>query len=131
MKHVNEHHSTCTVVNSDLSAPIHTQSHQLSFQECWSIHIIHKLPDTMSAANLNGHINLYFNPDSLLLSTSCNLTRSPPPLLPLPFSALVAPANTLVSLLLQLMKAIVHRVLYATKMSTDVSQIDVTLFSSF
>jgi hypothetical protein len=24
---------------------IHTKSHQLPFQECWSIHTIHKLPD--------------------------------------------------------------------------------------
>ena len=37
---------TCTVTNSDLPVPIHTQSHQLPFQECWSIRIIHKLPDT-------------------------------------------------------------------------------------
>ena len=48
-------------------------------------------------------INLYFNPDSLLVSTSDNLTRTPPPLFP--FFSLVALANTLASLRLQLMKA--------------------------
>ena len=59
----------------------------------------------------------------------------PPP----PFSPLAAPANTLVSLLLQLMKVTVlaetplffHRDLYDTKMSTDVSQVGVALFPSF
>ena len=53
-KRVNRHRSTCMVVNSDLPVPIHTQSHQLPFQECWSVHIIHKLPNatlTPSAAN--------------------------------------------------------------------------------
>ena len=45
-KRVNGHRSTCTVTNSDLPVPIHTQSHQLPFQECWSVRVIHKLPDT-------------------------------------------------------------------------------------
>ena len=36
--------STCLVVNSDLPVPIHNQSHQLPFQECWSVRIIHKFP---------------------------------------------------------------------------------------
>ena len=49
------------------------------------------------------HINLYFNRDSLPVSTSGNLTR-PHPLL-LPFSPLAAPANTLISIHIQLMKA--------------------------
>ena len=44
-----------------------------------------------------------FNPESLLVSTFDNLTRLPPSLLP--FYPLAAPANTLVSLRLQLMKA--------------------------
>ena len=43
---VNGHCCTCTFVNSDLPVPIHTQSHQLPFQECWSVRVIHKLPDT-------------------------------------------------------------------------------------
>ena len=45
-KRVNGHRSTCTVANSDLPVPIHTQSHQLPFQECWSVRVMHKLPDT-------------------------------------------------------------------------------------
>ena len=44
-KRVNGHRSPCTVVNSDLPVPIHTQSHQLPFQECWPVRVIHKLPD--------------------------------------------------------------------------------------
>ena len=107
-KRINGQWSTCTVVNSNLPVPIHTQSHQLPFQECWSILVIHKLPDaipTMSTANLKQHTNLYFNPDSLPVSTSGNLTRPSPPLLP--FSFLAGSANSLVSLLLQLMKATV------------------------
>ena len=39
-KRVNGHRSTCKVVNSDLPVPIHTQFHQLPFQDCWSIRII-------------------------------------------------------------------------------------------
>ena len=37
---------------------------------------------TMSAANLKWHINLYYNPVSLLVSSFDNLTQPPPPLLP-------------------------------------------------
>jgi hypothetical protein len=53
---------------------------------------------------------------------------------------LVAKSNTLVSLLLQLMKATVfalcnilsfHQVLYAIVMSTDMSEVDVALFPFF
>ena len=40
------HRSTCMVINSDLPVPIHTQSHQLPFQEWWSVHVIYKLLDT-------------------------------------------------------------------------------------
>ena len=95
-------------MNSDLLIPIHTKSHQFSFQECWSICDKHKLPDatpTMSTANLKWHINLLFGPDSLPVSTSDNLTR--PPLLLLPFFPLAAPVNTLVSQCPQLVKATV------------------------
>ena len=77
--------------------------------------------------------------DSLPVSTYSNLTRPPPPLLP--FFTLAAPANTLVSLLLHLMKAIVltessfilhfHWILYTTKLSTYMIQVSVTLFPSF
>ena len=59
----------------------------------------------MSATNLKPHINLYFNPDNRLVSTSGNLPQHLPPLLP--FSSLSAPGNTLVNILLQLMKVIV------------------------
>ena len=61
-KLVNGHHSTCTVANFELPVPIHAQSHQLPFQECWSIHVIHKLPDitpTMSATNIKRRINWF------------------------------------------------------------------------
>jgi hypothetical protein len=60
---------------------------------------------TKSTSNLKRHINLYFNPMSLLVSTFDNLTWPPLPLLP--FYPLAAPANTLVSPGLQLMKATV------------------------
>jgi hypothetical protein len=59
----------------------------------------------MSATSLKQHINLYFNPDSLPVSTSAYHTQPPSPLLP--FSPLVAPDNTFVSVYLQLMKATV------------------------
>jgi len=50
-------------------------------------------------------INLYLNPVNFPASTLDSLTWPPPPLLP--FFPLVAPANTGVSLPLQLMKATV------------------------
>ena len=37
---------TTMVSNPDLPVAIHTQSHQIPFQECWSVSIIHKLPDS-------------------------------------------------------------------------------------
>ena len=80
LKRVSGHQSTSMVIN--LPVPIHTQSHQLPFQECWSVSVIHKLLDatpTISATNLKQHVNLYFKPDSLTVSTSNNLTRLPPP----------------------------------------------------
>ena len=72
------------------------------------------------------------------VSTSDSLTR---PLLPLlPILPLAAPANTLVSLPIQLMKATVltesseyihfHHDLSAPTMSTDMSQVGVALFLS-
>ena len=73
----------------------------------------------MSAANLKQHINLYFNPDSVPVSTSGKLTRPTLPLLP--FSLLAAPAKTLSF----------HQVLSTMVMSTDVSQVSVALFPSF
>ena len=52
-------------------------------------------PPTMSDANLKHHINLYFNPVSLPVSTFDNLTKPPLPLFL--FSPLASAANTLVS----------------------------------
>ena len=54
---------------------------------------------------LKQNINMYFNPDSLPVSTSGNLTRPPPSLLP--FLSLVAPANTFVILRIQMIKVTV------------------------
>ena len=45
LKYMNEHQSTCTMVNSDLPEPIQTKSHQLPFQESWSFCAKHKLPN--------------------------------------------------------------------------------------
>ena len=42
---MNGHRFTTTVSNPDLPVAIHTQFHQIPFQECWSIIVIHKLPD--------------------------------------------------------------------------------------
>ena len=63
----------------------HGKSHQLPFQECWSIHGIHKLLD--ATPNLKRCTNLYFNRDRLLISTSNNLTQL------LPSTPLVAPGS--------------------------------------
>ena len=43
---MNGHRFTTTVSNPDLPVAIHTQSHQITFQDCWSVSIIHKLPDS-------------------------------------------------------------------------------------
>ena len=43
---MNGHRFTTTVSNPDLSVAIHTQSHQIPFQDCWSVSNIHKLPDS-------------------------------------------------------------------------------------
>ena len=43
---MNGHRFTTTVSNSDLPVAIHTHSHQIPFQDCWSVSIIHKLPDS-------------------------------------------------------------------------------------
>ena len=78
----------------------------LHFQECWTIHVIHKLPDatpTMFTANMKWHINLFWNPTNSQVSTSVNLTWPPLPLLPV--CPLAAPPNTLVTLLYSWWKA--------------------------
>ena len=40
---MNGHRFTITVSNP---VAIHTQSHQIPFQKCWSVRVIHKLPDS-------------------------------------------------------------------------------------
>ena len=42
----NGHRFPITVLNPDLPVAIHTQSHQISFQECLSVSVIHKLPNS-------------------------------------------------------------------------------------
>ena len=44
--HMNGHRFTTTVSNPDLPVAIHTQSHQIPFQKCWSVSVIHKLSDS-------------------------------------------------------------------------------------
>ena len=44
--HMNGHRFTTTVSNPDVPVAIHTQSHQIFFQECWSVSVMHKLPDS-------------------------------------------------------------------------------------
>ena len=43
---MNGHRFTRTVSNPDLPVAIHTKSSQIPFQECWSVSVIHKLPDS-------------------------------------------------------------------------------------
>ena len=45
--YMNGHRFTTTVSNSDLPVAIHTQFHQIPFQDCWSFSILHKLPDSI------------------------------------------------------------------------------------
>ena len=53
------HRFITTLLNPDLLVAIHTQSHQIPFQECWSVSVIHRnyqtSPQTTSAANLKLH----------------------------------------------------------------------------
>ena len=41
---MNGHQFTTMISNTNLPVAIHTQSHQIPFQECWSVSVIHKLP---------------------------------------------------------------------------------------
>ena len=43
---MNGHRFTTTVSNPELPVAIHTQFHQIPFQECWSVSVIHKLPNS-------------------------------------------------------------------------------------
>ena len=81
--HVNGHHFTTTVSNPDLPVAIHTQSHQIPFQDCWSISVIHKLPDpspTTFAVNWKQHTNSSFNhvtPPNLISINPSSSTLAP------------------------------------------------------
>ena len=80
--HMNGHCFTTTVSNPDLPVAIHTQSHQIPFQEYWSVSVIHKLPEstlTTFAANLKQHTNSSFNHITRSDSTSVNPSPSIPP----------------------------------------------------
>ena len=84
-------HSLSDRMNGHRSPPWYrTQTYQLSsthnptrIQECWSVSVIHKLPDstqTTSATNLKLHTNLSSNPDtfpSQHLLTPPNYTLAP------------------------------------------------------
>ena len=74
---MNGYRFTTTVSNTltDQPVAIHTQSHQIPFQECWSVSIIHKLPNstpTTSATNLKLHTNSSSNHDTPQDSTFVN-----------------------------------------------------------
>ena len=50
---MNGHQFTTTVSNPDLLVAIHTKSHQIPFQKCWSVSVIYKLPSqTTSVTSL-------------------------------------------------------------------------------
>jgi hypothetical protein len=87
-KRVDGHRFTCMVVNVDLPVPIHTQFHQLPFQECWGLSVSFAnswMPSlTMSAANLKCHINLYFNLTVPRYQYLINSLSLPQPYFPFP-----------------------------------------------
>ena len=79
---MNGHRFTTMVSNPDLPVAIHTQSRLIPFQECWSVTVIHKLPDSTpdtSAANLKLHTNLSSYPDTPRLNIRYPPTFHPRP----------------------------------------------------
>ena len=79
---MNWHHFTTTVSNPDLPVTIHTQSHQIPFQEYWSVSVVHKLPDSTP-----DHIPRQFETAYQLILKLCHTPDStsinhPPPLAP-------------------------------------------------
>ena len=77
--HMNEHQFTTMVSNPDLPVAIHTQSQQIPFQECWSVSVIHKLPDSISdhiRHQFETAYHLSSNPDTPPVSTSVNPPNS-------------------------------------------------------
>ena len=72
---MNGHWFTTMASNPDLPVAIHTQSHQVPFQKCWSVSVIHKLPDSTPdhiCRQLKLHTNLSYNHDTTLISISVN-----------------------------------------------------------
>ena len=86
------------VSNPDLPVAIHTQSHQIPFQDggllvSYTNYLIP--PQTTSATNLKLHTNLSSNPDTPLVSTSVNPPHSTltPAVLKFRFSLLYSTAE--------------------------------------
>ena len=80
LKHKEGHWCTCTIVNYDVLVLIHNKSHQFPCQECWSIHIIHKLPVAIPDhvfCQLEITYLIVFNPDSPPVLTYINPTMLP------------------------------------------------------
>ena len=63
------HYFTTTVLNPYLPVFIHTQSHQIPFQDCWSVIVIHNLPDSTP-----DHIPRQFQIAYQLVIQSCHHT---------------------------------------------------------
>ena len=84
-EHMNGHRFITTVSNPDLPVAIHIQSHRISFQECWSVSVILKLPNSTP-----NHICCQFETAYQLILQSWHTTRfnmltpSPPPVAPSP-----------------------------------------------
>ena len=76
---MNGHRFTTTVSNPDLPVAIHTQSHQIPFQECCLLVSYTNYltpPQTTSSGNLKLHTNLSSNPDTPPVSISVNHPHS-------------------------------------------------------
>ena len=75
---MNGHSFITTVSNSDLPVAIHTQSHQIPFQGCWSLSVVHKLADSTP-----DHIHRLFETAYQFILQSCHTPDStsitPPP----------------------------------------------------
>ena len=90
---MNGHHFNTTVSNPDLPVVIHTQSHQIPFQECWYVSVIYKLPNsnlTTFTASLKQRTNSSYNHVTPLDSTYIK----PHPHSTLPPTALTIPCES-------------------------------------
>ena len=79
---MNGHRFITTVSNSDLPVAIHTQSHQIPFQGCWSLSVVHKLADSTP-----DHIHRLFETAYQFILQSCHIPDSMsinPPIPPSP-----------------------------------------------